>query len=65
MKLLLTNAERERFLAYCEHEAVTTRGIVEQMERIHTPQALVAHLRAEAAAFQVIARKLRATEAEP
>lgn len=60
--LLLSDAERERFIRYLEHEAHTTAGIIEQMGKIRTPPALVAVLKAECAAFLLIARKLRKTE---
>jgi hypothetical protein len=62
--LLLTDAERERFAAYLEHEAATDEGIVTQMENIHVPEAMIRRVRAEAAAARMVAAKLRAAETQ-
>ena len=62
MDLLLTPQERERFAAWLEHEAATSKGLIEQLKRLGQPMAMVvAREEAEAAAALLIARKLRAT----
>lgn len=65
MDLLLTDQERLRFAAWLEHEAATTKGIVEQMEKLgpHTAP-MVARQKTEAAAALLIARKLRETHSD-
>jgi hypothetical protein len=65
MDLLLTAQERERFAAWLEHEAATAKGLIEQMEKLGPPVALlVTREKAEATAALVIARKLRATHSD-
>lgn len=65
MDLLLTDQERMRFAAWLEHDAATTQGIVEQMEKLgpHTAP-MVARQKMEAAAALFIARKLRETHSD-
>lgn len=60
--MLLTQAERERFIAYLEHEAETDEGIATQMETIHVPEVLIRKIRTEAMAAKVMAAKLRSIE---
>ena len=65
MDLLLTPQERDRFAAWLEHEAATSKGLTEQMEKLGPHMApLVARETAEAAAALLIARKLRATHSD-
>lgn len=65
MDLLLTNQERLRFAAWLEHEAASTKSIVEQLEKLgpHTA-SMVALQKTEAAAALLIARKLRRTHSD-
>jgi len=58
----LTDAERQRFIEYLTHEAFTARGIIEQMERIKSPEIMISHFKREAAAFEIVRNKLATTE---
>ena len=60
--LLLSHAERERFIQWLTHEIYTTRGIIAQMERIKSPEPLIQKFRIEAAAHEVVRNKLAAME---
>lgn len=65
MDLLLTDQERDRFAAWLEHEAMTDKGIIDQLEKMGPAMAAVAsHKKAEASAALLIARKLRATQGD-
>ena len=65
MDMLLTPEERERFAAWLEHEAMTARGMIEQLEKLgpHTAP-IIWRQKQEAAAALIIARKLRATSSD-
>jgi hypothetical protein len=64
--LLLSDAERERFAAYLERDAVSSEGIAEQMQKLGGPviEPLRQQVLAEAAACRIIAKKLRSTESQ-
>ena len=65
MDLLLTTQERDRFATWLEHEALTTTGLIEQMEKLGPHVApMTARYKAEAAAALVIARKIRSTNSD-
>ena len=61
----LTDAERERFAAWCEEDAAATLGLLEQMAKL--PGAgieIVARLkRTEAIAQEIVAKILHSVEA--
>ena len=65
---LLTQAERDRFAAWCEREAQSDEQMATQWEKmsnqLNPHDALVKRLRAEAAAKKVVARVLRSIESE-
>jgi hypothetical protein len=60
---MLTEQERQRFAEWLEREALTSKGLIEQMKKLG-PAMNIAMQReqAEAAAALLIARKLRATQ---
>jgi hypothetical protein len=61
--MLLTQEERNRFATWLENEVVTSKAIVTQLEFLGPHAApLVAREKAEAAAAELIAHKLRSTE---
>jgi len=62
--ITLTQAERDRFAAYLEHEAHCDDGIMEQMQKLPGMAPMLAKLRAESLAAKVIAAKLRSIESE-
>lgn len=62
--LLLTQPERDRFAAYLEHEAATSRGIIEHLEKIGAPDVIIKKLCAEATASLIVAAKLRSMQTE-
>lgn len=63
MDLLLSAQERHRFAEWLEYEAMTDKGIIDQLEKMGPAAALfVANKKAEAQAALLIARKLRATQ---
>jgi len=65
MNLQLTAAERDRFATWLEQEAVVAKGLIEQMEKLGPMASILAtRTKAEGAACLLIARRLRATEAE-
>lgn len=60
--LLLTDAERQRFAEWLAHEIASTRGIVEQMEKMQIPQAMVVMHKTEISAMAIVRNKLVNTE---
>lgn len=63
--LLLTQQERDRFAAWLENEAATSKLLIEQMEKLGPHALPVLNLeRTEMNAAIVIARKLRNTTSE-
>lgn len=59
--LSLTQRERNRFASWLEHEAATSKGLIEQMEKLPQFQlVIIEREKAEAAAATLIATKLRA-----
>jgi len=64
--LLLSEAERDRFADWLEHEARTATGLAEQAAMLGGAMmnVTVRRLRDEAAASLLIARKLRATRSD-
>lgn len=62
----LTREERERFAAWCEQDAASTLGIVEQMAKLLPGHSAVLGLaklkRTEAMAQQIVAKMLRSIE---
>ena len=64
MDLLLTPQEHDRFAAWLEHEAATSKGLISAMGTLPHMAPLVARETAEAAAALLIARKLRATHSD-
>lgn len=60
--LLLSDAERQRFIQWLTHEIFTTRGIIAQMERIDSPAFLIQAFRNEIAAHEFVRDKLAKTE---
>jgi hypothetical protein len=62
MSLLLSDAERDRFAAWLEHEAKQSALMAKVMEDNKMPDELIRRERAEATAAALIARKLRQTE---
>ena len=62
MTFLLDQHDRNRFAEYCEHEAHSTRGLVEQMEKLPGTAIIAKQFRAEAMAFAIVAKKLRSIE---
>lgn len=65
MSLLLTQEERDRFASWLENEAATSKGLIEQMEKLGPQFAIGAQReRNEATAALIIARKLRSTSSD-
>lgn len=64
MSFLLTERERDRFVAYLEREADAGDQLAVQMEKVGGPPMLtIAKLhRNESAAMRLIAKRLRETE---
>ena len=63
MDLLLTAQERDRFVAWLEHEAMTDKALIDQLEKLGPAMAAVAnHKKVEASAALLVARKLRAIQ---
>lgn len=61
--MMLTEAERHKFADWLEHEAMTSQGLIVQMEKVGGPfAALATRYRGEAAAMILIAKKLRSIE---
>jgi hypothetical protein len=58
----LTTEERAKFAAFLDQDAASTEGLIAQMEKIPTPEALIKKYRTEALAQRIVARMLRATE---
>lgn len=63
--LLLTEQERDRFASWLEHEAATSKGLIEQLEKLGPAMTMmIPHQKAEVAAALLIARRLRATHSD-
>ncbi len=60
--ILLNEKEREKFVAYLEQEAVTNKGMAEQMEKLKGHDAMAKILKMRAAACIIIADDLRRIE---
>jgi len=60
--ITLTLDERRRFQAWLIQEALTTRQLAEQMEKIGTPAVFINKNIQEAAAFMIIANYLEPGE---
>lgn len=62
----LTDAERQKFAAYLEQDAASGRAMADQVAKLGgggPMEAMAKKLRAEAAAAQIVAAKLRSIEA--
>lgn len=62
LPITLSADERERFAVWLEQEAVTAEGLLEQMQAMRLPEAILNLHKLEAIASRAIAKKLRATE---
>ncbi len=60
--ILLTDAEKKRFLEYLEVEEFAARGLVEQMKKIGAPQAFIAQNNVLALACRVLIDRLSSGE---
>lgn len=57
----LSKEEREKFAAYLEEDAKTTEGLIEQMKRINTAEAITRRYLTLVAAKKLVAHDLRNT----
>ena len=62
--LLLSDEERERFRVYLERTVESNKGMIEQMEKISIPAAVVEKLKRETVACAIVARILAQTHRE-
>ncbi len=62
MVISLDAKERDKFVAYLEQEAVTNKGMAEQMEKLKVHNVMVQKLKMKAAACIIIALDLRGIE---
>ncbi len=60
--ITLNIKEREKFASYLEQEAKIDIGMVEQMEKLKTPEAIIRYMRVKAQARIVVSKELRNTE---
>jgi len=59
---VLTKEEREKFATYLEESAQQDEGLVDQMKKINTPEALIKYRLVEVHAAKIVAKKLRSWE---
>jgi len=62
MSLFLSQSERTKFADWCEKEAKSTDGLIQQMEKINIPQEVIKRKRIEVIACLTIANLLRSIE---
>jgi len=60
--LLLDEREKKRFAEYLERQALSYKGIVEQMEKTNIPELVTKHIKQKALAFMLVANELRNAE---
>lgn len=60
--IFLTDHEREHFAAWLEQEAESSRLLLKQLEKLPQGVVVADHMKLEAAACALIAKKLRSTE---
>ena len=61
--IMLSDAEMNRFAAWCRQQAESNDGITEQLKKLGTHGEVVAtHQERESVALRIVARKLEQTE---
>lgn len=60
--LLLTAAERDRFATWLEREIETSKGMIQQMEKMPNMRPFIDKYKREMTAYLIVARILRSTE---
>jgi len=62
MNLLLSQDERNRFADWCEMEASSNDGIIQQMEKMNIHQNIIKSRKSEVVAYLIVAGILRRIE---
>ena len=62
--MLLDQNEIEKFARYCEVEAESLGGIIEQLKKLSIPEGVIKSRQAIQKAFVIVAMELRAVESE-
>ena len=62
--MLLTDAERKRFIEYCEQNILSSKAIIGQMEKMKLPETLKKRETTEMLAFMTVLKKLTNVEAQ-
>jgi hypothetical protein len=64
MPFPIDDLERERFVRYCEQQAADHKAIIEQLQKINAPKALIDQRQITSAAYLIVAADMRRAEAE-
>ena len=58
----LSQAEREKIIMYLAQEVTTDKGMLEQMEKISSPEAVIKMYQRRIAAYSIVAIELKKIE---
>lgn len=61
--ITLTVEEKTKFIAWLLQEAIAEEGLVQQMQNLNSPPAIMTHYKIKAAARRIVAQDLDNTEA--